>query len=557
MNRKLLVVALFLVFVARPYQAQTSSAQSAAVDALFAKVTAPDGPGCAVGVIRDGRMIFARAYGLANLEFRIPLTSATIFDPASMAKQFTAASVLLLAHDGKLSLDDNVRKFIPELPVYERPITVRHLLYHTSGVRDYPSLFAMKGIDSQSAVTEEQTLALLARQTELNFTPGTQWMYSNSGYFLLAVVVKRVSGKSLRDFAQERLFTPLGMKHTQFVDDNSLSIPNRATNYGEKEDGSHYVATSMFQPTGDANILTTLGDLLLWDQNYYTGKVGGSDFGRELQTPGASADGEPLDYAFGLFVHELNGLKVVEHGGDGSGVTAYMSRFPEQRLTAMCLCNRDPFNTGEVVHQLAAVFLPQLMSKKSPTASGAAGLTLSAAERGHFVGLYRSPATDFVRRIREREGRLIIEFPPAGTLELVARDHLRTTDGPVTADLFFDPSGRRFRMERAGRPMDTYERVDDSLPTPAELQSFAGLYYSNDIEMAYNVVVSDGKLRLSNLDITLSPLFRDTFSGSGARVAFWRDGKGKVQGFRLRVGYTSKVRFDRIMAPSSPPGGNQ
>jgi CubicO group peptidase (beta-lactamase class C family) len=247
-----------------------------AVDEVFEDLTKAGSPGCALGVYRDGRMLYEKGYGLANIEENVAITPRSVFDIGSTSKQFSASSILLLEKQGKLSVNDDVRKYVPELPDYGQKITILHLLNHTSGLRDYLVLFEMAGINIDTVTTDEDALALIARQKALNFTPGSQYLYSNSGFFLLSVIVKRVSGKTLKDFAAENIFTPLGMTHTQYRDEHRALIPERAMAYDQNEKKDGYVMNvSYFEQTGDGAVHTSVQDLLKWDENFYSAQVGG------------------------------------------------------------------------------------------------------------------------------------------------------------------------------------------------------------------------------------------------------------------------------------------
>lgn len=240
-------------------------AQSNKIDALFAQWNKPDSPGCALAVIKDGQVLYKRGYGIANLDHDIPISSKTVFNVASMSKHFTAIGVALLARQGKLSLDDDIRKYLPEMPQYSTPITIRHLIYHTSGIREYSHLMQLAGTRFQDAPVEE-IYQIIARQKELNFKPGEEYLYSNSGYLLLARIVQRVSGKSLREFAGENIFKPLGMSSTRFHDDHSEVIRNRATGYSSRRVGGFAVESTTSDSVGDGGLFTTIDDLILWDR---------------------------------------------------------------------------------------------------------------------------------------------------------------------------------------------------------------------------------------------------------------------------------------------------
>jgi CubicO group peptidase (beta-lactamase class C family) len=390
--------AALVLAVALPAIAAEPATESARVDALFAAYDKPDSPGCAVGVIRDGRFILAKGYGMASLEQRAPI-SHDGDDPGSLAKQFTAAAVALLATQGKLSFDDDVRRFVPELPVYSAPIRLRHLLRHTSGLRDYPALFALLGVDPSGPITEMQTLAMLSRQRSPNFTPGTE--HPTTTPAILWRSWRERVGRPFAQFTRESFFAPLGMTRTRVVDDASVSIPGRSLTYAPVEGGVWRIAVSATQTVGDGGILTTIEDLLAWDTNFYTGKVGGTRFLEIMNAPGTLDDGTRIAYGSGRFVRDYRGLRIVEHGGDAPGLTAYMARFPDQHLTAMCLCNLPNFGTIDAVHRVADIYLEKAIASRKQVE-----LILRGAppplELGAYAGVYRSRTNEMAWRVSGR-----------------------------------------------------------------------------------------------------------------------------------------------------------
>ena len=363
------------------------------VDPLFAEWDRADSPGCAVAVYRDGKIAYARGYGSANLEHSIPIGPRTVFDIGSTSKQFTAACIGLLAQDGKLTVGDDVRKYVPELPDYGKTITLDHLLHHTSGLRDYLTLFALAGIASENLTGEFETLAMLARQKKLNFDPGTEFLYSNSGYFLLSVVVQRASGKSLPEFARERIFEPLGMKETHIHDDHTRIVARRATGYEPRAQGGFAIDMSDFEQTGDGAVMTTLEDLALWDENFYSARVGGPALLEFLRTRGRLTDGKTLDYARGLGLGETNGVAFESHGGAWAGYRAQLLRFPKQHTSFVCLCNLGSMDPSDLCWKVAAqelgVDLGPRTQRPAPAAAAARPkVELTGEQRARWVGLY-------------------------------------------------------------------------------------------------------------------------------------------------------------------------
>jgi CubicO group peptidase (beta-lactamase class C family) len=406
-----LVLATWSVPPAIPAQDKTASA----VDEVFADLTKAGSPGCAVGVYRNGRVSYSKGYGLANIEEDVPITPQTVFDIGSTSKQFTATSILLLEKQGKLSVNDDVRKYIPELPDYGPKITILHLLNHTSGLRDYLTLMDLAGINTDSVTTDEDALQIITRQKALNFAPGSDWLYSNTGFFLLSIIVKRVSGKTLREFAAENIFSPLGMTHTQFRDDHTALIPNRAMAYDPKELKDGYTLNvSYFEQTGDGAVHTSVEDLLKWDENFYSGQVGGRDFLAELQEPGKLNSGKVLDYAKGLRIADYRGLHTVSHGGSWGGYRAELLRFPEQHFSVACLCNRGDAATTRRAHQVADIYLGGLMKAKeekktvSKEASEKKEIALSAEQLRGYTGEYWSDELGVSYRLGIVDGKVKI-----------------------------------------------------------------------------------------------------------------------------------------------------
>jgi CubicO group peptidase (beta-lactamase class C family) len=395
--------------------AQTPSPSS--IDALFAPLTRPGSPGCALGVYRDGKIVYSKGYGLANVELQVPITPASVFDIGSTSKQFTAASILLLEKEGKLRLDDDIRKFLPELPEYPGPgggkVTILNLLNHTSGIHDYLTLFIMAGIPIDSVTTDDTALAILSRQKALNFAPGSEFLYSNSGYFLLSIIVKRASGQNLRDYAQKHIFDPLEMTHTQYRNDHRALIPNRALAYSTSGDGFR-LNVSYFEQLGDGGVHTSVEDLLKWDENFYTARVGGKEFLAEMLEPGKLSNGKTLDYAKGLGHRTYKGLPVVEHAGSWGGYRAELLRFPEQHFSVACLCNLGSTNPSRFAMQTAELFLKDRMKTDNPPAAPSAAPPATplpapdAAALASYTGDYASDELGVIYRLSVIDGKLAL-----------------------------------------------------------------------------------------------------------------------------------------------------
>jgi CubicO group peptidase (beta-lactamase class C family) len=329
----------------------------ARVDELFARFTAGLSPGCALAVVDHGRVVLARGYGFADLGRRLPITPRTRFDIASTSKQFTAASVLLLAARGRLSLDDDVRQYVPELPRHDTPITLNHLLHHTSGLPNYIDLLAASGKRYEEVTTDDDALAALAAAPQLQFPPGTAFRYNDSGYFLLSLVVKRVTGRSLREFAAENLFAPLGMTDTRIVDDLTREVPGRAVPYERDDGGGFRPLSSAWEQTGDGGVNSTVLDLAKWDASFYSGAVGGKALVAAMTSPGSLANGSPLPYAGGLFLDRFRGHRRVRHPGSWRGFCSELMRLPGRRLSVITLCNVGDADPAALSEQVADLYL--------------------------------------------------------------------------------------------------------------------------------------------------------------------------------------------------------
>lgn len=392
-------LALSALLSAVPAEGQRSDSLSLRVDNVFARWNRNDSPGCAVSVVRDGAVIHTRGYGMADLEHDVPITPATVFYIGSDSKQFTAMAMALLARDGRISLDDDVRRYIPELPRYDAPITIRHLIHHTSGLRDYYTLRSLADHPSDGVFGEDEILPLIARQRELNFTPGTQHLYSNSGYLLLSVIVKRVTGKSFRAFADERIFRPLGMTRAHFRDDHTELVKGRAYAYASLGDG-YRLSMPNFDVVGAGGLLMPVEEFVAWDRDFYAGTVGGRDLVTQLITPGRLNDGTTLTYAFGLNVGHYKGLRTVGHGGSYGGYRADILRFPDQRFAVAAFCNLASIAPSNLTRQVADIYLGDQLRETAPaqriaSEDSVASVTPQAVRAGTAAAISASGLAEF------------------------------------------------------------------------------------------------------------------------------------------------------------------
>lgn len=331
------------------------------IDVLFERFSRPGSPGCALGVMQDGALIYGRGYGLANLEYAVPITPRTVFPVASMAKQFTAMAIAMLADAGQLRLDDNIREYLPDVPDFGPTITIRHLIHHTSGLRSDPGLLLLAGWRLEDVMTNADLMGLVKRQRELNFRPGEAYAYCGTGYLLLALIVEQVSNLLLADFCRARLFDPLGMKRTRFHDDYLRVVENRAYAYYARPGDRYQNAVLTSSLVGGTGLFTTIEDLVLWDENFYTGRVGGERVMAQMHRRGVLNDGREIAYALGLSLNRYRGLLVAEHAGGGAGIRCHMMRFPQQHFSVAVLGNCDQVNAVVLARRVADLYLADQM----------------------------------------------------------------------------------------------------------------------------------------------------------------------------------------------------
>jgi len=406
------------------------------VDALFASWNVPGSPGCALAVARNGEFLYTRGYGYANLDHGIPITPQTVFDVASVTKQFVAAVANLLALDGTLALDDDVRKWLPELPEYGEPVSLRHLIHHTGGLRDYLNLFPLAGAEDYYSVSREQLLAMISRQRAPVFRAGERYEYSNTGYMLLAHALERAAGKSIGELAWERIFEPLGMDGSLMYEDREAIIPRRATGYHRGEDGRLRVVHNYdFEIAGDGQLYTTVEDLLRWD-DYLHGKGKPAIHGSML-TVGTLNNGDPIGYAHGIVPGEYRGLRTLGHSGHSWGFLTQLLRFDEVGLSIAIACNAEYANPGELAREVADIYLAEQLGPEEAEddaeergegeEESSPAPVLSAADLARFAGSYFSAELDAIYRFTVRDGGLVVrvEQQPELPVMPVGEDEFR------------------------------------------------------------------------------------------------------------------------------------
>lgn len=434
-----------------------SGLESTAVDALFAPFNNEQSPGCAVAVDRDFKIIHKAAYGMGDFEQGVPLTPQSVFYAASVSKQVVAMAALLLAREDKIDLDEDIHTYIPEFQDYGTPMTVRQILQHISGIRDFFNLFMLAGTLDGMVITEDKIMTMLTRQKALNFTPGDKWAYSNSAYFLISQIVKRVDGRNLNDYAQEKIFKPLGMGNTRFQHNHLRPIKNKAHGHVKQDNGEWFIADSLLDVVGSGGMYTTVEDLITWDRNFYDNKIGtGQDMVDEMQTSGILNNGEKTDYGLALSLKPYKGLKRVSHGGSLSGYKAFLQRFPDQHFSVALLCNIGGLNPQKIANEISDIYLADAFKSDEVTASVGAGsidedatpqnsFDASGMDMRAFVGRYFNDEVNNSIAITLSDDRKGIKISVAPNFVFEPISHtqfqLKGTNSPFTLDFARDSDG--------------------------------------------------------------------------------------------------------------------
>ena len=528
-------------------KAQPADDESAKkVDAFLSQWDKNDMPGGAVGVVKDGKLVYKRGFGMANLDYDVPNTPLTRFNLASVSKPFTAFSIALLAQQGKLSLDDDIRKYVPEMPIYDETITIRHLIHHTSGIREYEALVLFGGLGTDNDYDDKAILNMLARQKNISFKPGSKHQYSNSNYHLLGIIVGRVSGKSLRAFAEENIFKPLGMKNTLFFDNRFEVVKNRASGYMVGPDNSIRARSSLYDLVGGGGVLTTVEDLYLWDQNFYEPKVGNKELIALVTTPGTLNGGEKMNYAFGFWRSKYKGLPVIRHSGNMSGYRAQILSFPEQKFTVIALSNNSAIFPSLIVNKLADIYLegqlkPDVPSPKKAEETLPPAIALSEKEALRYAGIYASSESGAVFKLSPKDGQLIYSgLPKDGPVIPISENRFVMVAGTDKYELVpvFNQSGTisEIRIIMNGGKPDIFVPVKPPFDSPQQLSEYAGTYYSDEFDADYKISLKGNNLSLQigeSLEPSLNAAYADYFTIQGGviNLSFTRDDKGKIAGF--------------------------
>ena len=543
-------VVLFLVFTLVPLStaAQTIDKTKAIAGAeraweKYTKAYVAPGPGCAAAVSLNGETIFEKAFGLAEMEHNIPNTPQTIFESGSVAKQFTAAAVVLLALDGKLSLDDPVKKYIPELPDYGSPLTIRHILNHTAGLRDWGTVMSLTGVGrGDRVINQDLAIDVITHQKALDFTPGAEFSYTNSGYQLAAEIVTRVSKQKFPDFVTERLFKPLGMTKSSWRDDYQRLVPGRAQAYARNSDKEPWQLNMPFMNVyGNGGMLTTVGDWMKWNAMLDSRSLG-APLVDALETQGVLNDGRKIAYALGLTVDKYKGMKDVSHGGSTAGYQTFLARYPEKKLSVGVMCNGTSPRAGDIAGTLTDEIVGPYPEQPKPPA----GIQVAEEQLKKFVGTWRNEKTHNANRTTFDKGALHMNGSPMTALS----DGVFLLPSGVKVTFVSDKEGKATIAEinNEGAISKLYLEPDWT-PTAADLASFAGDWYSEEAGATFTFAVDGDKafyVQRPSTRIPLRPVFKDHFNAQGYMLWLTRDGSGKVDKLHVGAGRMRDMPFVRV-----------
>ncbi|MCB1024431.1 MAG: beta-lactamase family protein [Acidobacteria bacterium] len=555
--RKIILSVIFIL-LSLPISAQITSDQKVKIDALF-KDANENTPGAAIGVIKDGKMIYSNGYGMADLEHDVKLSPKSVFYMASVSKQFVTMAVLLLEEQGKLSLDDEVQKHLPDFPRYDSPLTIRHFIHHTSGVRDNLTLWNLAGRDIYDHVDKEAIYEMIKRQKELNFKPGEKYLYSNSCYFMLAMMIEKISGMSIREFAEKNMFAPLVMKNTHFHDDQYHIVKNRAFSYAPGKDGFRNLIMR-YDLVGSGGLYSNVEDMLLWDQNFYNNKLGKGtpDLITKMNTDGKLNNGKSAGYAFGVQNGTYKGLKTVSHSGALAGYRTHYVRFPDQNFSVVVLGNTANFRPEQKSYAIADIMIYGDYKASSQVDYGQRSdvfepINLSGEELAKYSGSYWNNDDMESWGVFVKNGKLVayvngsieIEMIPVGTNEFAGKNL---------------PPGTRIKFEKADRGRHSFiftqgggsynfAPYDPATYSAKELEKLSGTYFSEELNVNYELKIESGKLNLYIADNKMSgltPIMKNIFRGDEIGfVTFEMDESGAPSGFKLDAGRVRNLRFNR------------
>ena len=526
------------------------------IDQMMSAIILPGGAGASVAVAQGDKILFSKGYGMANVEYDIPNSPKTIFHIASISKQFTAFAIAMLADQGKISIDDDIRKYLPEIHDFGKVITIKHLVHHTSGLRDQWNLLALAGWRLDDVITKNQVLNLISNQKELNSAPGEEFNYCNTGYTLMAEIVSRVSGMSFSDWCAQNIFKPLGMNNTLFYDDHEKIVKNRAYSFHESPVGLKKSVLS-YANAGATSLFTTTEDLIKWSNNFQKMKVGNAAIMKQMDHRAVLNKGDTSSYAFGQDVNKYKGLVTRSHGGADAGYRSFLVRFPEQGYSIVVLSNLASFNTGKLAYEIADLYLKPFLKEEKPATKRPDNAVPAVVVSEELLKLYSGQyqmTTGMVVNFKIDNGKFVVQPANQPPFALEARSDNEFFISAIGATISFERDNNnavnQFTFAQGGQKI-TASRLKDFDKEKIDLSKYAGEYYSPELETSYHIVVKDKGLIAKHIrhdPTTLTLISPDTFSGDAwymGTIVFDTDSQGKVKGMKVSSGRVKNVKFER------------
>ena len=541
MRQKYLCV-LLCTFLFNYADAQLSDSLNKRIDSIFADYDKINSPGCALAILKDGKIVYKKGYGISNLDYNIAISPSSIFHVASLSKQFTAAAILLLSLQGKLSLTDDIRKYLPEVPDFGRTITFNHLIYHTSGLRDQWDLLYLAGWREDDLIKEKDILEMLTRQKSLNFLPGDEEVYCNTGYTLLAVAIKRITGVSLRAYADSVFFKPLEMTTTHFHSDHSEITVNRTSAYQKADNGKWKISIPVFDTYGATSLFTTVEDLAKWDENFYYKKVGGNDFVHAMQVTGLLNNKASQTYASGLFITTYKGYKTVQHSGADAGYRSNFTRFPEEHFSVILLANLANIRVKTLSNKVADIFLKD-KSVKDITRAFKTDSTIVKKWAGEYIDMTTKSRLELNYQNENLKINNLILKPLSN---LIFSDF----DSKTKLSFSGDSSNATCLLSTQDDIPRTFKKVLAVKLSPQKLQEYSGSFYSAELDTKYNLNSDSNFLLVKiprNEEMKFSGFMKDMFIGDFT-ILFTRDKNNKISGFFLTTDRVRNLYFKKLKA---------
>lgn len=540
------ILTQFIIYIAvfsKPIVSK--DVQVSQIKALFDACDKPDTPGgFAAAIVKDGKVAFKNAYGYADFENKVPFTTSTVADYASMAKQFTGFAVAQLIKAGKLRLNDDIRVHLPEVPDFGDTITIGHLIYHTSGIRDWVGLVKISGRYMEDVITDDFIMKLVKNQKDLNFRPGEKFQYSNTGYFLLANIISRITGKSFREWTQENVFKPLQMKDTHFSDDHREIILNRADSYKQDIEGNYVNTSSHLEAYGSSSLFSTLDDMIKWVQNFGRNKFVGEDVWEIMLKRGILNDRKEIDYGFGIDLSNRYGYKSYGHGGSWGGYLSQVTFYPEISLASILITNRDP--SGVYVDKdLLQLFLDKKeeASDKNKEIVNRTEVEIDPKLLQEYDGAYK--LKDRIINAEKVADHLVIHFPWGESVRVYPESNERffVKDANMAFSFLRDKNGKVDRLiyRFKGKDNPPFRKLESDVSKYSDITGLCGDYTSRELQTTYTVKIQDGRLiiaHLHNEDVRLTQIDKDHYIGDQwwfVDLRLIRDENDRVTGFKLNA----------------------